>query len=447
MIQSKQHLEAMYSFDFDDFEKEGFRQQVHVKDTFVFLYVHCLPSFEKLIAFMIERYGFLPQSIFVLPKRYSRIRSSLNRLKELNVNVIDSEFSFRIGYFDQAADREILRACKDVMAKISAKQKNKGQKKGRVILVDDGGQLTRVWQKLNGRNGGIETVSVQQTASGLFDKKFTFDIPQINMAQSAAKRWFESRIIATGVAQKVADLDHDLSDALITRRMGIAGFGAVGHALAKMLVEAGHEIVVLDPIKRPQIDELGLEYHQDQCDFLRSVQTVFGCVGRDWLENDAIGCIRRRILFFSCSSRDLEFRRILREFQPDCIDPPFGTLRFSELHESRVYNGGFPINFDRTKEYEATNEIIITRALVLASVLQGMCMDTTFSNQPFKLATVAQRNVVFEWLSENGSVDELEGKFGVSKENFSDDNWWLDNSQGLSYSDRRTLKAQSGYLM
>jgi hypothetical protein len=446
MIQSSPHMEAMYSLEISDFEEEGFNRKVQPADTYLFLYVHCLPSFFMLIKFMINFHGFNPSNIFILPKRYSRIQSTVDRLKEIGINVIDSEFSFEVGHFDKIAGREIIAACKLVSNRILAKNSNSSSKR-RLILVDDGGQLTEAWQNTVERTPLFDIVSIQQTASGMFDKKFGFGVPQINMAQSAAKRWFESKIIAAGVAQKVADLDRDLSEDFMNRCVGVAGFGAVGRSLTKTLIRSGYNVAVLDPLTRREMHEWRLSHFTDQCEFLQNVETVFGCVGRNWMELKNLKCIEHKIRFFSCSSRDIEFMTILRNSDMDCIEPPFGTARINSLHDSLLFNGGFPINFDRTKEYETLNEIIITRALILASVLQAMHVSGHYTEKPIKLSAKAQKRIVKEWLKENNGWDKMEEEFGVTYEEFESNAWWVNESQGSSLSDSRRIVAEKGHIM
>jgi hypothetical protein len=102
-----------------------------------------------------------------------------------------------------------------------------------------------------------------------------------------------------------------------------------------------------------------------------------------------------------------------------------------------IFNGGFPINFDRQTEWERETEISLTRALVLLGILQALCVRKfSDTNRIEKLAIKAQRKLVCKWLDMNqrSCLD-----YGVSEAEFDSINWWLSASSGQEYLRREFL--------
>ena len=101
--------------------------------------------------------------------------------------------------------------------------------------------LTETWWRLYGAQS-FEVVSVQQTASGMRRKPEPSVLAKIDVARCAAKRHFESKIISEGVLKKVRALDIIQG----ASKVGVAGVGAVGGALARSLVAKGKQVNLYD---------------------------------------------------------------------------------------------------------------------------------------------------------------------------------------------------------
>ena len=425
---TQDHIETLYSFDLEDFFQEGYEQKSDRDSTYVVLYTHCLPSFLDLIEFIVES-GVLAGNIFVIPKLYSAVPSTVGKLDALGVKVLGHKFEFGYGHFDQAAREHVAVACKNVQ-KYVRRQANHQQSRNRVVLVDDGGLLTDAWTNIcNGEN--TDTVSVQQTASGMYDRNGRTPIPYINVAQCAAKRWFESKIIATGLLSKVNAIDEiDYS-----KRLGVAGFGAVGSALVDLLVKRSVRLNVHDVTNRHIPAVKKFRYISDQKAFLKDSDIIFGCVGRDWIDSASIRGLSGEKLFISCSSRDVEFGQVFRNFELyPTSHSQFSDLTVTNDGQKTILNAGFPINFDREVEYEKLSEIVITRALILAAVIQARCVRPGAYSQSIKLSCVIQKQIVSEWLRQYSSSRGFE-QFGVSEKSFNSIEWWHAESKGKRYSD------------
>lgn len=427
---SPENLESLYIIDLDLFFDEGYKQITRADSSVVFIYAHCLDSFRHLIKFLIGSNGFLNRNIFVLPKKYSAIKPVVKKLEAMGITVLPHDFEFKIGDFDRAAMRNIRNGCSSVK---SYCDKKVGQTKDklRLILVDDGGLLTRTWYQEYGDKTGFDVISIQQTASGAHEPPNISRIPKIDVARSAAKRWFESKIIATGVTRKAISLD-----VLGTgKTIGVAGYGAVGKALARELSNRGERTVIHDisglPVKRGPF--FGVEKRQR--DFLKNSDVIFGCVGRNWLNPGNLYDAEGEKHLISCSSRDIEFRSVLTEQNWPAGGSDFSDLEFYRDGKTTIYNGGFPINFDRVQEYETLEEIVLTRSLILSAIVQSLFIKTgRIFRRPLKLSARVQRKVIETWLTELNKIDKLQ-EFGVSKSQFDDYTWWLNESTGDRYLD------------
>ncbi len=175
------------------------------------------------------------------------------------------------------------------------------------------------------RIGDVEVVSVQQTASGGNKEASADEIGKIDVARSAAKRQFESTIIAAGVLKKVSALDV----LKVSKRVGIVGVGALGGALATDLSRRGRCINLYDirrdyPRPRTSVRYPKLSVFLNDCDL------VFGCTGRNFLLTDQLQKIKpgHSLHFVSCSSRDVEFLDLIRlgQIKPETIGDGFGRL-------------------------------------------------------------------------------------------------------------------------
>jgi len=367
---------------------------------------------------MIEKAGFDPSKIFVIPKAYSTIPASLNELsRRMGFRLLLSDGDLLPGRYDEYATSSLNRACE-----IAERFEGSDRRPPRIVLLDDGGMLTERWFDY-GLANRFETVSVQQTTSGLFRRPLRDQrIPKVNVAGSAAKRRFESKIIARGISRKVFSRINGLE----RRKIGIVGYGAIGEALADSMSARHADIVVYD--KNRGANSYRHENAASLDELLHKAEVIFGCVGRDIFEGDGnpFEAIHPPRIFASCSSRDIEFQSLFRHAVPTESGDPFEdvTIRAGGLH--RILNGGFPINFDREHEWEEKREIALTRALILAGVYQALAdleYQAIKENNIIPLGVATQMSLVDRWLDITGMSSE---QFGVRRADFDDHKWWLD---------------------
>lgn len=222
------------------------------------------------------------------------------------------------------------------------------------VILDEGGTLYSALLE----SSAVPASGVEQTTFGLRD---AWLCPMVLVCRSAAKLFFESQIIARGIIRKLDSLG-----LLENRTIGIIGLGALGRELAQSLLDRGIPTFGTDAAQVPSgLRAIAVEKEEllGRCDI------ILGCTGRDSLNVASLENLMGHKLFISCSSSDIEFRSLARRLP---CQEPFVSLRgaIGKL-DCTLLNSGYPINFDRLKEWETFEEILLTRKLVLEGLLQA----------------------------------------------------------------------------
>ena len=106
----------------------------------------------------------------------------------------------------------------------------------------------------------------------------------------------------------------------------------------------------------------------------------------------------------SASSADIEFSSLLR-IAPIVADP-FGpiSIKVREDLEFEILNGGFPFNFDRLGNASHEKDIVLTRALLYAGMMQARDIsDAHASGGLYDLDIDTQRYLLKAWLTEKAA--------------------------------------------
>lgn len=254
--------------------------------------------------------------------------------------------------------------------------------KENIVILDEGGEL----HHLLPARLAARTAAVEQTTAGM---RSDWKCPTVLVCRSAAKLVFESQIIARGIIRKLDSLG-----VLDGRAVGVIGLGALGSELARALLARGIPARGADPSVVP--DDLA-PIRVDIDHLLHSTELVLGCSGLDALSGRDLESITGRKIFASCSSTDVEFRSILK------LLPATGLFSDAQgwiggLH-CTVLNGGFPINFDRAREWELPEEILLTRMLVLEGLEQALSLIGSEA-RGVMLNPASQMKVVGKWLEQ-----------------------------------------------
>lgn len=394
-------------------------------DIFILTHTHVLPSFCKMVHGFSELLSIPGDRIFIIPKPYSSIPSSVEGLKKQGVNLLSPSGYPRPGYYDEFMSDQLYSRCVEFAKAVRRGRPDSDS--ARVVLIDDGGLLTSTWNRVP-LSRSIPTVSIQQTASGLFRRRIPNirreNVTIINAARSAAKKYFENHIIAEGVLDKIHSLGLDFNDG----KVGLVGYGAIGGAISKSLFVRNVRINVCDKNTLSYAQTFDHYKFQSIGPLVRRSDIIIGCTGADIFSNFDVYDLLKNKTLLSCSSRDIEFKSVLSSHYRDprvSNEDPFSNIRLS--NGSVVLNGGYPINFDRKIEWESDDEIALTRAIVFLGVL--MSMSSSFSghgNSVIKLHPETQMNMVEKWLDLNNknSFD-----YDVSEKSMNDINWWRVNSE------------------
>lgn len=400
-------------------EKEGFRRRLSACKCVVIAHLHVVnsvvPFFKRLI-----QLGFRPDAIIVVPKPYSTIRSVQGALRSLGCEVVEDTIGdFAPGRYDEAAERLLRKACR-----LGLRRFESGLYQ-RCVLIDDGGLLTEEWNRHN--EAQHDSISVQQTSSG-FSRAPHVHVRRVDVARSAAKRFFEAKIIAAGVFRKVTFL-HVLRD---LRSVGVVGVGYVGRQIAEELLKRGKTIYTYD--KKPERTVEGCQRVEHWSECIQRAEFLFGCTGTDFMRSGLRwlrGGGQKHLV--SLSSRDIEFQELLRNGQPIERTDRFGLIKVSHRGAGPflIMNGGFPVNFDREKEWESDEAISLTRALVLLGALQSLYLDADVPKAAIeKLSLLSQKVLVRRWLERRLKTC---ADYGVRQEDFDNETWWYRNSGGNEY--------------
>ena len=97
-----------------------------------------------------------------------------------------------------------------------------------------------------------------------------------------------------------------------------------------------------------------------------------------------------------------------------------------------IYNGGFPINFDRSIEWEDPFKISLTRGLILSAILQAISFsDKICRDNLVMLSPLLQRILVNHWLAYFNFDARI---FKLNNNTLAETEWYQNESIGHYYS-------------
>ena len=352
---------------------------------------HLLETTGSLIQTLLSL-GLDPKNIHILGKSYSSNPEVENRLKALGVNVAETGRQQYWGEYSTLLTADVAKLWTQVARGLEA-QRPEG-----VIVLDDGGFCIKGMPRC--LLDGVPVVGIEQTMSGLSLLGVPPRFPVIDVASSAAKQWIEPPMISEAVLARLSS--HRLSDSAI----GVVGFGNIGKAMTETLATLQTPILVFDESTRHGKSERTIFCNSLEELYSKSA-TIFGCTGKDTLAGqDWWPKLTGEKLLISCSSQDLEFRSALLSLN-DGNHPPVSTRPLTSevtvpLSEGklRIQRGGFPVNFDGSRESVPAADIQMTRGLLLGAILQAASRIESGQTKPERtmLLPELQRLVVGEWI-------------------------------------------------
>lgn len=351
---------------------------------------HLLETSGSLIQTLVSL-GLNPSNTHVLGKAYSSNSSVEERLRSLGAHVVEAGRQLRWGEYSTQLTEDVSRLWDQVAEGIQA------QRPDALVVLDDGGFCIKGMPAFR----DVPVVGIEQTMSGLALLDVPPLCPVIDVASSAAKQWIEPPMISEAVLARLQT--YRLPDSPI----GVVGFGNIGKAMTQTLSRIQSPILAFD-------ENLGAEGKSGTtifCDSLGELYsksaTIFGCTGRDTLAGKEWWpqLVGERLLI-SCSSQDMEFRSILLSLNDGNQELVSRQQLTSEVTvplgngELRILRGGFPVNFDGSRESVPAADIQMTRGLLLGAILQAVSLIRKGHSRSLRtmLLPELQRLVVSEWI-------------------------------------------------
>lgn len=164
----------------------------------------------------------------------------------------------------------------------------------RFLLLDDGGAITRALHDYFPEYTHL-CVAVEQTEHGMQElEKIDLKCPVISVAQSWAKKCFESILIGESVVGAINSSLRDLGNLTIKpKRAAIIGYGAVGSAVAAQLEKQGYEVWVYDkdPAAMAQAEATKKYKVGTLEEVAKNGYLAVSCTGRRALEVDQLSAL------------------------------------------------------------------------------------------------------------------------------------------------------------
>lgn len=358
-----------------------------LKNTLI-VYIHHALQTSLNVLTGLERLGANPSNIYVLGKSYSENKHVVSMIKEKGINYQPCSLQVAFGQYQKNFINDIHQLWRLVQQGLSATIND-------ILILDHGGHaVTHIPSEIK---DNYPVLGIEKTTAGTFQYTKTNkpNIPLINVASSAAKRWLESPLIAQAITKKIRPtIDAIPNDSLCA----VIGFGAIGQAVYTLLKEQGKSVITYD--KQSAI--AGLATLDDT---LQQATYIFGCTGTDFTQDvaDAMLTSQTDKVFLSCSSEDKEFLSLLT-----LITSTFSFNEhdvFADIHYRTVngglltiLKGGFPVNFDGSGESVPADDIQLTRTLVMSGVIQAIEMRAhSLSNDLYGLDAEKQQTIIALW--------------------------------------------------
>ena len=352
-----------------------------LKDVYLICAQHLVSTTYSLFHTLLKL-GLNADNLSTIGKCYSTDPTAYEEMKKLGIDACPSSLLFNSHQpFDEEYRENIKKFVEERATKLTEGKFKK------IIVLDDGGELIPVINDLI--KNSCHIIGIEQTSSGfhkLKNKKIKF--PIINVARSPAKLNYESPIIAQLVVDTLVRRIKNLP--LHPREVLIIGNGPIGSQIRKILKSTYHISTYDKATSRSSIKSE--EFEQS----LKKFDLIIGCTGKPVLRPEHYQRLKKDVILVSSSSSDREFDAAsLRNRIPlitDCHENPF-------IGDICLINCGFPINFSSEFRTIDSDELQLTRSLLLAAVLQAE-NHSDFTKKGFiALAIENQREILQKYLS------------------------------------------------
>lgn len=314
--------------------------------------------------------GLPPQNLFMIGKAYSTSDAVIADFNNIGVYVHPSSNQFD-SY--QSFNQQFHQAIADFFADISSKVDFQAFDK--VLIMDDGAEL------LLYAHHNIADLShfagVEQTSSGFHKLDgLTLKFPIVNVARSQAKLILESPFIAEAVIKNFHQ--YLQSQLLQPKRILIVGAGYIGNCIYNQLRQ--HYTVHRYDIEQHKSDFDHAQLHQIQPDY----DAVISCVGRTIFTAEDYQYFKPEVILGSASSSDVEFSaELLRKLAPQTNDVHADIRIPGPNGAIHLFNAGFPLNFDGSRQLIPLEKIQLTETLLYTALCLARNKDYPLGITPF----------------------------------------------------------------
>jgi len=355
---------------------------------------HLLETTGSLIEAMIEA-GINPENVYLTGKAYSTNTDVYNKLCDLNINALPSSVSQNRGEYSGQLTKDVIELWSMLSKQLLSKRCISN-----IIILDDGGYAIRnVPHHLSDK---YNVIGIEQTTSGI--KYNTYNkIPIIDVASSASKKLIEPHVIVETIINKTSTIiANDI-------KYGVIGLGNIGAQLVNQLDAMGHAVNVYDKANINADMASRFACYDNVLDLINYSDIIFGCTGDDVTVNLDINEIISDKILLSCSSSDIEFNTLLHITNTSKLcNSPRDVFDDIIIHANKSYitilRGGFPVNFDKTKESVPAIDIQLTRGLLFAGILQAVNLlksGNQISGDKIILEPILQQKITKAWFDLN----------------------------------------------
>lgn len=337
---------------------------------------HLLPTvgslFEKLIS-----NGWVASDIFVLGKCYSTVEPVYNSMKKLGIHVFKGTTPKQHGYYQETIEKDAA----DIWHHAEQRILNNNIKK--VIILDENNTLYKtIPQSLKNT---CKLIAIEQTRRKTPYSSELF--PIISVANSWVKKNLETFFIGYSITQSL--IKSLKKNNITSQRVLIVGAGGIGRSCEKFLASKNYETVVFSGKNKDLLKIL-----------IKNSDIILGCTGVDLFKGiNNFDFLEQKVLV-SGSVGDIEFSSYLKTIS----NPKQNEFADIKINNTTVINSGYPINFDRKKEQEKISDIQLTRAIVMAGIMQAFKHNQQF----LEVNTDIENQVKHDWLKMNNQDNIFE---------------------------------------
>ncbi len=377
-VNIKKYLRKLPLLDFTS----NLYSDTDLEDTYIICAQHLVSTTYSLFHTLIKL-GLKANNLSAIGKCYSTDPQAYEEMKKIGIDVCPSSLVFDS---HSSFDADYRRNIKNfILQRIVKLKSSKFQK---IIVLDDGGELIKALDELLGKTN-CPIVGIEQTSSGfqkLKNKKIKF--PIINVARSPAKLNYESPIIARLVVDTLVRRINHLP--IQPREVLIIGMGPIGSQIQDALSRKYHISTYDTDISKSSIRPEDFEAS------LKKFDLIIGCTGASILRPEQYKFFKKNVILVSASSSDREFNAVhLR----NKLLPVKNCHDDLDIDGIFLINCGFPINFAAEFREIDSDELQLTRSLLLTAILQASHHSDYRTKGFISLDMEHQRDIVQKYLS------------------------------------------------